>query len=56
MIAMISYRVWDKKENKMYYDGFLIGPAGELYRISNAIENRKNKYKMTLLPVSMEKF
>lgn len=56
MIAMISYRVWDKKEKKMYYDGFLIGTAGELYRISNAMENRKNEYKMTLLPVSMENF
>ena len=55
MIAMNSYRVWDKKENKMYYDGFLIDTTGELYKISNAMENR-NEYKMTLLPVSMENF
>ena len=53
---MNEFRVWDKKEKKMYYDGFLIGTDGELYRIVNMFENLDYTYDSNLMAVNQENY
>lgn len=53
---MIDFRVWDKKESKMYYDGFLIGTNGELYRIVDAFENLDYTLDVKLIAVNQENY
>lgn len=53
---MIDFRVWDKKDNKMYYDGFLIGTNGELYRIVDAFENLDYTLDFKLIAVNQENY
>lgn len=53
---MKGFRVWDKKENKMYYDGFLIGTDGELYRVVDAFENLDNSLDYNIIAVNQENY
>lgn len=55
-ITMNEFRVWDKKENKMYYDGFLIGTDGELYRVVDAFENLDNSLDFNIIAVNQENY
>lgn len=53
---MKAFRVWDKKESKMYYDGFLIGTNGELFRIVDAFENLDDSLDFKLIAVNQENY
>ena len=55
-IKMNEFRVWDKKENKMYYDGFLIGTSGELYRVVESFENLDNSLDFNIIAVNQENY
>lgn len=53
---MCRFRVWDKRKRKMYYDEFLMGTDGELYRIIDMYENQDNSYECNLIAVNQENY
>lgn len=53
---MDGFRVWDLKSEKMYYDDFLIGTEGELYRLISYTNTDEEHYYLHLKPVAMCQF
>lgn len=51
---MQGFRVWDKNTGQMYYDEFVIGTDGELYRIVFYSEIEEENVSVFLKPVSMK--
>lgn len=49
---MQGFRVWDKNTEQMYYDEFVIGTDGELYRIVFVSEINEENVSVLLEPVS----
>lgn len=53
---MKQFRVWDKKNKRMYYDNFFIGTFGELYRLSSYFNIDDDKYIVNLKPANMKMY
>lgn len=51
---MQGFRVWDKNTEQMYYDEFVIGTDGELYRIVFYSEIDEENMSVLLEPASMK--
>lgn len=51
---MKEFRVWDNKNNKMYYDDFFIGTLGELYILHSYFNLDEDKYIVNLKPANMK--
>ena len=53
---MKGFRVWDKKEKKMYYDDFMIGTDGELYRLQGYTNLSNDKYIANMIPADVHRY
>lgn len=53
---MIGFRVWDKEEQKMYYDDFMIGTDGELYRLDSYTSFDEDNYVANMVPADMHRY
>lgn len=51
---MQGFRAWDKNTEQMYYDEFVIGTDGELYRIVFYSEIDEENMSVLLEPASMK--
>lgn len=55
-IEMKGFRVWDKMEKKMYYDEFLIGTDGELYKLQKYINLDEKRYLIEAAPAENDRY
>lgn len=53
---MEGFRVWDKIEKKMYYDDFMVGTDGELYRLQSYTSFDEDNYVVNMLPASNSRY
>ena len=53
---MNGFRVWDKNEQKMYYDEFMIGTDGELYQLKEYTNFEDDEYIAHMLPADMHRY
>ncbi|MEJ8737536.1 YopX family protein [Erysipelotrichaceae bacterium HCN-30851] len=53
---MKGFRVWDKKEQKMHYDEFLIGTDGELYKLQEYVNLDDKRYLIEAVPAAIRRY
>lgn len=53
---MEGFRVWDKIEKKMYYDDFMIGTDGELYKLSSYTDIDEDKFIVNMIPANISRY
>lgn len=53
---MKGFRVWDKDEKKMHYEGFMIGTDGELYGLKEYVNFDDEQFVANVIPASNRRY